>query len=510
MHHQHPFPSLSSIPGMQGSSGVMVNGVVEVSQNVTINEPLWVFGVIKPLAGVTVTINGPMVTGSGQIFDLSAGGMIAGTPEIERVLPSWWGADPNGVEDSSPAINQAIAFCNNDYKPRVEFLAGNYKCMSPIIKHQSFHCPIISGVGGGSSSTADGAGTVFDFSGAVLAENQPCVMIKGGSGRHTHGGIRDIQIIGNGTSTGLQFNDQCGAYAQNLTLTNHGIGIEFYNEYGFAEWNKAIGCQVHNPLTYAYRFRRGAGGTNSFHGCEILDCWANIPPSCKAAVRVESGCNWYNGTARIRVFFTTNGLTDFQDVISVDAGAYDVNLDGYIKTEGGQGWGRMASGRPVNFAGPVLAAGGVTWGSLNPVHYALGIGPEGLGANGVIAMWRQPVSYGPQAITVDPVTGEWDTGMSCAGSYDCEIIVAGRYYEYRISGIAKGNGYGQAGAWFPTATWAMNNQTGWGPPVITINKNHKMIITNLKYPPGEAKFTIWHQQRSLSAQTYLRFATMNP
>ena len=213
---------LNRISGFSASTqGTAITGLVKVSSNTTFTEPLWLFGTLQPQNGVVVSINGPMVAGSGQIFDLSAGGSIEGFPDVENVYPSWWGADPSGKADSSPGINAALAFCTGRHKPSVNHLAGHYLCLDPIRKPNGFACPIIRGVGGGSSNLADDdAGTVWDFSQCTsLSVNAngdagACVTLDGMAGVHCRGGIQDIMIVGNGASTGLCFQDQCGAFAQ--------------------------------------------------------------------------------------------------------------------------------------------------------------------------------------------------------------------------------------------------------------------------------------------------------
>lgn len=513
-HQQHPFVKANAIPGLQDAVGLIVNGRTEVHQDITINEPLWLFGEIVPV-NCDVRINGPIIAGSGKIFDLSQGGIISGNPEVERVLVNWWGADRNGQEDSSPAINAAIAFCSGDYKPRVEHVPGRYNCKSQILKAQSFHCPEIHGIGGGSNHQAEPGGVVWDFGQSALGADDTCVKIRGGSGNHCHGGIRDVQIFSNGAATGLQIADQCGAYAQNITVLNSRVGIEFFNETGFTEWNKLVGCQVHNASLHAYRFRRNEGATESFHGAEILDCWSNLAASSPAGVFIDDGCRWYNGTCRMRIFFASGLSAPQYGIASAPSSgkypAMPMDTDGYLKMESGGGWGVGADwNRVYNFCGPVLALTGVRFGGLNPKFFSMTLGPEAGPANGVGSCgMAQPNSFGPRYITVD-ANGLWATGLrASSGNFSCEIIVTGSNYEYRISGIAKGQGYGGAGHWQTVDEWALNNARGFGPPVFTVDKNGYLYLTNAKYPPGEVKFYIWYQQTSMSQQVYQRFATMN-
>lgn len=471
-------------------------------------------GILQPQSGIDVALNGPVQAQSRRIFDLSAGGVISGTPQVETASVTWWGADPSGNEYSADAINAAIAFCAGLYKPMLTHPAGRYMCDKRIYKSQSFYMPIIAGTGGGNDK--EPGGTSWDFSeckdiGADpdTGEPQPCVVIKGGSGRTSHGGIKDIEIVGNYASTGISVADQCGIFVNNMIVRNCVDGILQHNETGFTEWNKFVGCQVDKPSRYSFNFRR-TNGENSFHGAEIIDCWTNLSASSPCAVHVGDGCKWYNGTSRIRVFFS-GGLTNYQDVFDVHPNAYDVDTEGYIKTEAGGGWARGANpaGRFVNMAGPVLALTGFTWGNLRPVKYSVSVGPEGGLANGVTVLWLENQSYGPRFITVDE-NGDWYIGTNAAGSLDMDIIVSASNYEYRLSGIAHQQGYGGDGKFIPTGVWALNNSRGFGEPVLRVDSKHRIILRNAKYPPGEVKFYCWWRQRSLSVQTNQRFATMNP
>lgn len=501
--------ALEGMPADYAKSGVaLLPGVHEVNQDMVIDEPVMFWGgILQPQAGVDVALNGPVQAPSRQIFDLSVGGIISGTPQVETASVTWWGADPSGQSFSADAINAAIAFCLGGYKPMLTHPAGHYLCDKRIIKTQSFYVPIISGTGGGTDGSP--GGTSWDFSQADIgadANGEPdaCVVIRGGSGQTSHGGIKDIEIVGNGRCTGLAVSDQCGIYVQNMIVRNVVDGFLFHNETGFTEWNKLIGCQVHRPSRYAINFRRSKGG-DSFHGIELLDCWTNLSTTSPGAVHVGANGKWYNGTARLRVFFA-GGLTNWQDAFITEGGSYDVDLEGYIKMEGGNGWARGATGpRWVNFAGPVLGNTGFTWGGLRQIRHLMNCGPEG--GNAIVA-FSEYFSHGPRAVTMN-ANGEFDCGLRIAGAQDLELLVACSHYEYRISGIARQQGYGGEGNFQPTSVWALNNGRGFGEPIFRVGADHMLYLRNDKYPPGEVKFYVWGTQRSLLVQSAGRFATMN-
>jgi len=481
----------------------LLGGVYDITQDLHIEEPIWFLGgILRPLAGVVVTIDGPMYAPVTQIFDLSEGGWIDGRPNIASVNPVWWGADPNGVNDSSAAINDAIEFCNGSFAPFVEMVAGHYRCLAQILKGQSFHMPIIRGTGGGNN--VEPGGVVWDFSESDI--NDACVKIKGGSGRSAHGGIADITIVGNGKCKGLQFADQCGSYANNIMLENCLDGIEFFNEHGFTEWNKLINCQVDNPGRYSFLCRRGSG-TESFHGAEIIDCWTNLSASSPGAIWIGAGCKWYNGTTRARIFYA-NGLQAPQDAFVLDPAAYPVDTEGYLKCEGGGGFARGASGGLVNLMGPVLSLNGFDWGTLKQKRYSIALGPESGHANGQIASPLDYHSFGPRYITVNQ-NGEWSTGIYLDGAYLLKITVSAANYEFRHTAVAEAQGYGGEGLYQDLIRWPINDSRGFGAPTFRVDPGGTLLLKNAKYPPGEVTFSVWYEQLSLNRQIYQRFATMS-
>ena len=491
---------------------VLLGGYWDIDRDITISEPIWFMGgILRPLDGVTIKINGPIYAPVTQIFDLSKGGTIVGNPELEAVNPVWWGADPDHVEDSAPAINAAINFCNGTFKPAVEFVAGNYLCMKHIEKNQSFYMPTVRGAGGGNMS--EPGGTMLDFTQAPIGldtngEPGACVYIKGGSGTLALGGLDRLTIRCNSNQAGIVVADQGGILISNCQVQGAMDCVQFYNQApnGFTEWNKLVNCTFMLPARNCVRFKANSQATDSFHGTEVIDCWLQISNGAPSAIHVGERCYWYNGTCRARVFFHGNP-GKYQDVITVDPKTRDVEIEGYFKTEGGYGWGRLGSGRTIWFAGQVVCLGSVTWGSVVPVEYYFRAGPEAGAGNGASYMMIRGMSHS-RSITVD-ANGNAPVGLYCHGAMDCEITVRAGNYEYNISGIARPQYSGMNGAWNKTAVWTMTNATGWGEPSFWVGSNNELYIQNRNYPPGAVKLHIWYRQRSMSAAMG-KYMTQNP
>lgn len=485
---------------------VLLGGYWDIDRDIVVDEPLWFMGgILRPLDGVTIKINGPMYAPVTQIFDLSQGGTIVGNPEIEAVNPVWWGADPDHIENSSPAINAAIQFCNGTFKPAVQFVAGNYLCNDRILKGQSFYMPDVRGVGGGNTGEPSGVQLDFTQSASITfdanGEPMPCVLIKGGCGTLVTGGLDRLSIQAKAGQVPLVLNNQGGVLVSNCVFHDGTDSVQEFNQgvNGFTEWCKLVNCTFDNPARNGVRFRSTPDATDSFHGAEILDCWAQLSSSgAPAAVEVTKNCFWYNGTMRIRVFFSNNP-PDYQDVLKVDPACRDPEIDGYIKTEAGYGKGRLASGKNVDFPGTVITLSGVTWGTMRPKHWMSTIGPEGGASNGATMSWGKEFSYGPRSITVD-ANGAWNTGLYLPGEFDCEIVVRASNYEYHISGIARPHHMGGYGVFSKASSWKLIDSTGWGEPSFVVGTDNVLYLNNPKYGavPDQVKFYIWHRQRSVT------------
>ncbi|MFF2481801.1 glycosyl hydrolase family 28-related protein [Paenibacillus sp. NPDC058071] len=86
---------------------------------------------IKPAKGVTITVNGAVDAGVYDwVFDISAGGVIAGTPLTADIYPHWFGAKGDGVTDDSAAFQAAMLICNKKY--RIFLPQGTYRIRQTI------------------------------------------------------------------------------------------------------------------------------------------------------------------------------------------------------------------------------------------------------------------------------------------------------------------------------------------------------------------------------------------
>jgi hypothetical protein len=114
----------------------LASGSWTVASNLTITSGIQfdIGAKLKPSAGVTITINGPILAPLTQIFDLSAGGTIVFGPDAaERLFVKWFGADSTGSIDCTSAAQAAVNACT--YGGVVWFTAGKYKFLGEVTLH---------------------------------------------------------------------------------------------------------------------------------------------------------------------------------------------------------------------------------------------------------------------------------------------------------------------------------------------------------------------------------------
>lgn len=81
---------------------------------------------LKPAKGITITVNGTIAASLYDwIFDITAGGIIAGTPKVGDIYPTWFGAVGDSTADDTAAFQAAMAICGK--KHRIFIPVGKYR-----------------------------------------------------------------------------------------------------------------------------------------------------------------------------------------------------------------------------------------------------------------------------------------------------------------------------------------------------------------------------------------------
>lgn len=106
--------ALLSVNAAAGTAGIvqLLPGTYRVQGSLTITAALRPVrgAMLKPDAGVTITVNGPVEAGAWQWMDLSAGGAFSflNNKSIDAYLPQWFGVVGDGVTDDQPALQAMI------------------------------------------------------------------------------------------------------------------------------------------------------------------------------------------------------------------------------------------------------------------------------------------------------------------------------------------------------------------------------------------------------------------
>lgn len=144
-------------------------GTYLVSSNLTLTKVIRFApgAILKPAAGITITITGEIVAGCWQIFDISAGGTIAGPVRNQLVLPDWWGAAPGVASSQTSKIQAAITFAQSGSRT-VYLRNGLWRCDTALTITEP--CSIVGDPGIAAQSVTSATSTL-DFSNAAAAVN---------------------------------------------------------------------------------------------------------------------------------------------------------------------------------------------------------------------------------------------------------------------------------------------------------------------------------------------------
>ncbi len=180
----------------------VVDADLTVPDTITLNIPHG--ATIKPASGKTVTISGYIEAGLYQVFDLSAGGSVAGPAKAEKIYPEWWGAAVDGSTNDAAAIQNAIDARQNLDNNIVKLNAGRWYISEQIDLHPGTK---IEGAnieyGGNAGATSypnklsDAKGTVIIFDPSSETSLFVPILPKGGSNSWNAIAIHNMNIWGN-------------------------------------------------------------------------------------------------------------------------------------------------------------------------------------------------------------------------------------------------------------------------------------------------------------------------
>lgn len=462
------------------------NGVYLLTSSVTIpsTSALWgMGGVLKPALGVNIVVNGPIYCPDGvPLFDLSLGGTISGQPKCKLFMANWIvGCEPGGTGDSTAAIQAGLNMCTGQFKPSLGLLAGSYVITSTLLKPDSFYCPVIQGVPGGTSDSTLLQCTL-NASASSLLSSQPVLRILGGSGKLSNGGLRDVSILGNNVCIGLQISGQTGVINERGTITNCALDVHLWNERANAatEWimfrdyvfqkspSSALG-------TYVCTLEK-TGGFDSFHGLAFENCWMNLGGRAWG-FNIGTGVYWYDGWLDTQVFFNSSAASGIiantpQYLFHWQGGGGNRPIEiggGAVKCEGGLGFGRLAENNRstttvVYHGGTVPTANGIQFGNFYLVDSVTRFGAESPG-NGSTMSRRRRYGDSNLNLTAGANTALQNIGISQLYDVIVESNRTGAVYYSRHVGMAlyPDNANGTTGRWLELERPRLFNSVTYNP-----------------------------------------------
>lgn len=149
-------PFTTAISNLESKKGVLINeNTVTFTEDITIPEDVILnFNIRDRMivnSGVTVTINGIIAAGKFQIFDIAEGGKITGCPQVEYIIPQWWGTDDTGQTPASDDFQIAIESfeCVEKFVASGDFLLDKELLLNIYDRHYDFTGSHFVGIEGG-------------------------------------------------------------------------------------------------------------------------------------------------------------------------------------------------------------------------------------------------------------------------------------------------------------------------------------------------------------------------
>lgn len=251
-----------------GTNLYFAPGTYRVASNLTLTVPCSFDSgaILKPDAGVTITVNAPINAGPWQIFNLSnAGSVLNGAVRVPAVYPEWFGADPTGVRASDFAVERAVALVQSSGGGVVQFLAGGSYLFAGgnvfnITKPIKF-------LGSGTGASFSVGGTRFTHTG-----NNICFNFQAGLSLLAAVTLEGFNVIGPTTGKSAifaSFSDSYGNTIRRCVIENYqeGGSIQLWNR---VRWTEGFIIEDSNFRLFGFgvNFKRtsSSGGAESFFG----------------------------------------------------------------------------------------------------------------------------------------------------------------------------------------------------------------------------------------------------
>jgi hypothetical protein len=454
-----------------GSALYFPRGTYRIGSNLTIGVACFFdFGaILKPDAGVTVTINAPVFAGPWQIFDATtnAGAVITGLIKPFNangaMYTEWFGAVADGSLVASTGTDNLVPFQKTAKAAfdagcvPIQLLAGVYKITNTVYgggaNVQSFTSPSWYGI--------DKRQTTIRLLGA--AAGTQALLFRGGSGQMCGASVERIGFKGDANSVGVSFQGQCGMRVKACLFDTNAGGVQFYNndlgsftEYCVVDDSSEFTALCVTDIQYVKNL-----GNTSFHGSGVQNSITN--KSGGNSIIIGAGSQPYNAPLGLQIW--NQGSTNLINSSS----ALVCNFHGAITSERFAGTLTLATGNPVYFTGTINAANENIAAATLIQCMALVANSDGsvtpLGAR--------------RAYSSSGTTGSFTLSSIAAGiTRIIHIRATATNYDWRGVYVIEHNGTGAVGYAYLIGSTLVNNTAGYGAPAVSVDAQGSAVVAN--------------------------------
>lgn len=449
-----------------GSSLYFPPGTYKISSNLTFTVPL-IFdsgAILKPDAGITVTINSAVNAGPWQIFNTTnSGALITGAIRVpHRFMIEWWGAG-QGASDDSAAINACCLAAYTAGVIGIQWQAKTYNITNPVY-------PSGSSTGVFDSPSWYGMGKRRTTINMSAIQGVQCI---GGAGQQNAATIEDMGFTGSAGAVGITFNCKNGMQARRCLFDLLGTGVYFNNGVsgGFTEYCVAVECEWTVNCVAPIAYGVSGGGAASFNGSGVRGGIINGAATAGTnIVTIGTGCLPYNAPFSAQVWFNANNTNVFLN----NAGVNQVQFYGNLTVECLGHTGTLATTGIIPYAGTLNVAGELLTGGTFLLCQAV------LGAtNGT----RSTIGYrksSTQALTTGTNTEASVPALAGTARIVSVTTQATNYdYRYLLWVIPAGSG---AGSVTILSTTVFNNAAGYGASTFACTAGGALQVINAAFP----------------------------
>lgn len=447
-------------------------------------------GLIKPDAGIVITLNGSYEAGAWQIWDCgAAGSRITGNmqPKGGRLLTEHWGALGDDASDDSVFFQQtALAAAEAGYLG-IQLLNKTYRLGSGVYgggaNAGSFDAPSWYGMGK--------RRTKLHY--PNLMPGTPCLKFIGGSGQLCDATVNDMGFKGNSATIGIMFAGIGGMRAVRCKFEDNVEGIQFHNEAAgsFTEFDTAEHCEFASSCLIPVRYKRTAGN-DSFHGSGLSErCTVNTAGG--DVLHIDANCKVYNAPIDAQVWATgpvniiNSGMASpsptFHGTISIETTAPNLVT--------------LGTTTPVYFAGDILINGATTSTGAN-IQAGTLIRCKTVALHADSSM---SASGFERAYSVAIVPGANLLASGKRGTFRLiNIRFEGPNYDYRYILGVDHDGFGNSGYNPILSNYRFLNAAGYGAPVFSVNSSGDLTATQANWPASGVNCYWYEMELSPGAQ----------